>query len=292
VYLWPSLEENDAAMSLNYSDASEKGEYFRNEAFRHALSYAIDRDKVNQVAFLGLGEARNLMPMVGTSYYPGPEFEYKYMEFNRAKAIEMLDEIMPNKDSGGFRQMASGDVLDIHMYVGQFADTAELLKSDFEKVGIKITLHINPGAARSEAYKSNRLDSTVDHYVASGLIFSYPDKLVPLLDQNASWAPAYGEYVVSGGERGIKPDAEIQQLIDWYGMGATLGDAERFKIGQNIYRQHAEKQYVINIIAHSPITQGVIIVNKDLRNVPEKAANSWPHRAESTGYPEQFYYGK
>ena len=56
--------------------------------------------------------------------------------------------------------------------------------------------------------------------------------------------------------------------------------------------QHAEKQYVINIIAHSPITQGVIIVNKDLRNVPEKAANSWPHRAESTGYPEQFYYGK
>ena len=86
------------------------------------------------------------------------------------------------------------------------------------------------------------------------------------------------------------PPPEIQQLIDWYKSGSTLGDQDRFKVGQQIYAQHADKQYVINVIAHSPFTQGTIIVNANLRNVPEQAANSWPHRAESTGYPEQFFY--
>ena len=291
VFLWPSLEENDAAFTLNQSDATIKGEYFRNDDFRHALSYAVDRDKVNEVAFLGLGKARNLMPPAGTPYYPGPELEYKYMEFDRAKANMMLDEIMPNKNEDGFRLMSDGEPMNIHVYGGSgFGDTMELVKSDMEKVGIMMTLHINPGPAFNEAYNANELDSHMKHHVASGLIFSYPDKLIPVLDHNCAWCAAYGVYTQSGGEEGIKPTAEIQQLIDWYKSGSTLPDEERFKVGQQIYAQHAEKQYVINVIAHSPITQGTIIVNARLRNVPETAANSWPHRAESTGYPEQFFY--
>ena len=292
VVLWDSLEENDVAIAINHSDASEKGEYFRNADFRHALSYAIDRDTINEVVFLGLGEARNLMPPTGHPYYPGPEFEYKYMEFDLAKANMMLDEIMPNKDDNGFRKMASGEVMDIHLYGGQFADTIELLGSQLARAGIKTTLQINVGAASSEAYRSNTRDTAVSHHVASGLIFSYPDKLIPLLDQNCSWCAAYGYYTQSGGEVGIKPPPEIQQLIDWYKSGSSLADKERFEVGKNIYRQHAKEQYIINVIAHSPFTQGTIIVNSKLRNVPEQAANSWPHRAESTGYPSQFYYGQ
>ena len=289
VVLWDSLEENDVALSLNHSDATLKGEYFRNDDFRHALSYAIDRDKINEVAFLGLGKARNIMPVAGSAYYPGPELEYKYMEFDRDKANMMLDEIMPDKNDEGFRLMSNGEVLNINIYGGQFADTMELLKSDLDKVGIMTTLHIRSGA-QSKAYKDNKLDATATHHVASGLIFSYPDKLIPVLDHNCAWCAAYGRYTQSGGEEGIMPPPEIQQLIDWYKSGSTLGDQDRFKVGQQIYAQHADKQYVINVIAHSPFTQGTIIVNANLRNVPEQAANSWPHRAESTGYPEQFFY--
>ena len=62
--------------------------------------------------------------------------------------------------------------------------------------------------------------------------------------------------------------------------------------GREIYAQLADKQYHINVIANSPATQGVLIVKDQLINVPEKAANSWPARTPSTGYPEQFFWDR
>jgi peptide/nickel transport system substrate-binding protein len=38
--------------------------------------------------------------------------------------------------------------------------------------------------------------------------------------------------------------------------------------------------------------QGVVVVNKDLKNVPEKAGNDWPLRTPGNARIEQFYYAK
>ena len=127
---------------------------------------------------------------------------------------------------------------------------------------------------------------------ASGLIFSYPDKLIPQYQDECKWCYGYGLYVETGGEKGLPLIPEVQELLDWFLLGPTLPDKERFEMGQRIYAAHAEEQYVLNIVANSPVTQGVHVVNDDMRNVPAQAANSWPHRTPSTGYPEQFYYAK
>ena len=91
---------------------------------------------------------------------------------------------------------------------------------------------------------------------------------------------------------GPKARKEYKDLLDLYKQGPLVGDAERAEIGKEIYRRLAEAQYTIGVAGLSPMIQGVIVKNKDLRNVPDAAANSWPHRTPNTGFPEQWYYDR
>jgi peptide/nickel transport system substrate-binding protein len=296
VFLWPSMEENDAALAMNISHQGPQGEWFRNEEFRHALSYAIDRAKVNEIAFLGTGVARNLMPPKGHPYFPGEDLEFKYMEHEPAKSIEILDRIMPDKDEDGFRLMDNGEPIVVDIWSTEsfapFPDIAELIINDWAKVGIKGENKADLGQQMGETFRSNEHGAHLYHHIASGLIFSYPDKLIPIYRTSAQYAIGYGTYVETGGEEGVKPIPEIQEIIDWFYEGPNLPDEPRFEKGRQIYARLADKQYHINVIANSPATQGVLIVKDQLINVPEKAANSWPARTPSTGYPEQFFWDR
>ena len=122
--------------------------------------------------------------------------------------------------------------------------------------------------------------------------YSYPDKIAPVMPGTSnSSMMANGQWYASGGTDGIEPtDPFIIELQENWKTAATLPDAERAKAGQRFYSILAEQQYFINIIAHSPATQGTNIVSTGLGNVPETAANSWPHRTPSTAFPEQFYW--
>ena len=274
-----------------------KREHFADAEFRHALPYAIDRDAINEIAFLGLGKARNLMPKPGNMYYPGPELEYKYMEKNVAKANEILDKLMPDKDSDGYRLMSNGKRLSIDIWNNEsFApflpEVAEMIINNWKAIGIHGVNKANMEEAHALAQKENTDDMLLYHHIASGMPYSYPDEIAPVMSGTSnSSMRENGKWYASGGTEGTEPtDPLIKELQENWKIAATLPDAERAKHGQRFYSILAEEQYFINIIAHSPATQGTNIVSKGLGNVPEKAANSWPHRTLSTAFPEQFYW--
>jgi hypothetical protein len=102
----------------------------------------------------------------------------------------------------------------------------------------------------------------------------------------------FGTYTMTDGAEGIEPPQEYKDLLDLFNQGPLVGDADRAEIGKEIYRRLAEAQYTIGVAGLSPMIQGVIVKNKDLRNVPDAAANSWPHRTPNTGFPEQWYYDR
>jgi len=295
-YLYPSLEENDAALAVNITVEGPKREYFENADFRHALSYAIDRNAINEIAFLGLGKVRNLMPKPDNMYYPGPELEQKYMNLDVAKANEILDGIMPDKDGDGYRLMSNGDKMSIDIWnreaFAPFPEMAEMIINNWKAIGIHGNNNSDMKEAQDLAYKENTNDMLLYHHIASGMPYSYPDKIAPVMagTSNSSMM-ANGQWYASDGEKGIAPtDPLIIELQENWKTAATLPDAERAKAGQRFYSILAEEQYFINIIAHSPATQGTNIVSTGLGNVPETAANSWPHRTPSTAFPEQFYW--
>ena len=296
VLLWPSVQENDAAVSINVAHQGPQGEYYRMEDFRHALSWAIDRDKINQVAVLGTGVVRNLMPPRGHPYYPGPQLEFKYMDHDLEKANEILDGIMPKKNADGYRLMSNGEPINILLWANnsfvRYPDIAEMIVNDWKEVGIMGEVKADQRQALSKAQKDNTMDAHIFQEISAGLIFSMPGRLIPILASGhvSRWALGYSHYVGTDGERGVMPTPDVEELIALYRRGPTLPDAERAEVAKEIFRIHAERQYILNIFAQSAAQHGVIIVKDGLMNVPEQAANSWPHRQPSTGYPVQFYW--
>ncbi len=85
VVTWPSFGGSDAVLIFNQTyDANEElGELFRTKDFRIALSHAIDREAIKELAFFGLGEARQGVPAPFHPYYPGDEVAFKYTELDR-----------------------------------------------------------------------------------------------------------------------------------------------------------------------------------------------------------------
>ena len=88
------------------------------------------------------------MPKPDNMYYPGPELEQKYMNLDVAKANEILDGIMPDKDGDGYRLMSNGERMSIDIWnreaFAPFPEMAEMIINNWKAIGIhgNINTHI------------------------------------------------------------------------------------------------------------------------------------------------------
>jgi peptide/nickel transport system substrate-binding protein len=106
VLTWPTFGGSDAAVILNqtYKNDPEIADLLRVKDFRIALSHAIDREAIKELAFLGLGEPRQGVPAPHHPYYPGDEHAFKYTQHDLDKANALLDGIgLTERDAQGFR---------------------------------------------------------------------------------------------------------------------------------------------------------------------------------------------
>ena len=141
VEIWPSAEEIDAGLAINTSFPGPLGDIFRMADFRHALSFALDRDEINEISFLGLGTPRNQVPDPAHPFYPGDEWANLYIEFNQDKANALLDSVGLNKRGGdGFRLLPNGDSFQVIITAtcafGAWCDIAEQAAEAWKKVGV------------------------------------------------------------------------------------------------------------------------------------------------------------
>ena len=292
VLLWPA----DAADLLLYFNQSFQGpeqEYLTNKKFRQALSIAINRDEINEISILGLGVPRQMVPPPGHDYYPGDEYAFRYTEYDPELANEWLDEILPNKDSEGFRLTPDGQQLNIIVTTapifGPWVDIAEQVGRAWEAVGVKTTVDVVTRSLLQTRSDGNEAMVTTMSQGRTSFIFSVPDETSPIWWRSFI-GPAYGVWHESNGQEGIEPPDEMKELVALHLQGVTLPPGEAAEVGKEIFRRHAENLWIIGITGLSPMSSGVIVANEDLRNVPDVAANSWPMRAPSTAFPETFFY--
>ena len=292
VLTWPTFGGADAAFFFNQSFPGPTGDAIRDVTFRQALSLAIDRDSINEVGFLGLGTPRQSVPAPGGPHFPGFEVENTRTQFDPDLANQMLDTVFPDKDSSGFR-LSGGERININIGAtaafGPFPDIAETVARNFEAVGVKSEPQIMTRSLFSTRRNNNEIAGYIWTGDSTGFTFS-ASAIISIANPGAYTGAAYGLWVSTDGAEGIEPPQELLDFTRNLQRGSTLPTAERNALGKEIYKQLVDRQYNIGIVGLSPMTQGVLVVNNRLQNVPEKAANDWPVRSPSTGFPEQWWF--
>ena len=256
-----------------------------NQKFRQALSWPINRVRMNDIVFLGTAKPRNF-----AMWADGPEFksergqkvlkewETKWATYNPAEAKKLLDELgIKDVNNDGYREYPDGSPLEIIIDVQvddiYGPDAHKLAQEDYKAVGLKYTLNVISGTVLEQ--RATACDTVFRSRggAASGL-FIAQGHWTPV--EEASYCicgPKYGLYFQSGGKQGLPPPPEapwIKKLQDIYAEAITIADpAKRTERLLDGYQVHIDDGPIQLGFVGDRVTPGVI--SNKLKNVQDYA---------------------
>jgi peptide/nickel transport system substrate-binding protein len=298
VITWPSFGGSDAALWVNqeYRIDEELGELLANRDFRIALSHSINRDEIRESAFLGLGEIRQPVPAPWHPFFPGEDVATMYTEFDADEANAILDSLGLERGSDGWRTLPGGRPLRLEISVvpafGPWPDVAQLVAGDWEAVGVRTDVQVRERTAHFTMRDANELMIEIWNEDTTAFPFTGNPKADPRSNPATIFAVESRHWYESDGERGTEPHPDIAKIVELIDSAKTVGEAEQIEIAQELYRHTAGQLFAIGTVGLTPMIQGVVVVNDDLKNVPELVANDWPLRTPGDARPEQFFFDR
>jgi len=280
------------------------GELLWNRNFRLAMSHAINRERINEIVFLGLSK-----PVQFTMFPDGPEFltergqkvlhdwQNLAREHDPEKAKALLDEIgVKDVNGDGMREKPDGTplelILDIDVEGKAWVETMQLVKEDWAAVGLNLILNVIDGTVMTQRLETCESMLRTEESNASGLFIA-----------QSTWAPVenadyclggqpYGQYFQSGGTAGIPaPEGSfLEKLQQIYAEAITIMDPDKRNDRLlDAYQVHIDE---------GPLTIGTVgdttlpvIVKKTLRNVQAVGGpvGSGVYGFPGTADPEQWF---
>ena len=287
--LWKTAQASQVTFFPNQSYADPKyNELMVNFKFRQALSLAMDREQMNQVAYLGQANPRTITVVKDSSLFQ-PELEKLNAEFDPEKAKSLLDEIGLKMGAGGTRTFADGTPVELVVETyntGAPFDVIELAAADWKAVGLNTTVK----QASRDIYWPRACANEV--MIAT---WGTDRGLVPMIDpiyqfpfDERSWmAPAYGIYYKTGGKEGLAPSAEMKALQDLYDQyRGTVDPAEQTKIAKQIVKISTEQLVAIGTIGEAPAP---VVVKNNFNNVSSDHTSDWLIMTPGTMDPCHFW---
>ena len=277
--------------NMNIQNDSLK-EIFRDKNFRFGVSYAINRQEIINIDYLGLLKPHQPSWGPDSPYYD-PDAYNAATEYNVDTANQYLDKVIPNKDSSGMRLDKDGKqaVLNI-AYNGAEARAAadiQLISKYLAAVGLKVNAKAYEWSAITGDMRSNnQLEVTMDSYDwgnNQGIYYQAINLGVPY--NRGFWCPLWTEWYMTNGASGEKPVPEVLQAIDYYNqyLKATT-DEEKKAAQKGITQLQAQNLWVIGVMDHPGY---VITTNKTLQNVPTLPL---AYRRGDLGRPMTWFFQK
>ena len=280
--------------NLNFKD-SEWRRFFRDANFRRALSVAVNRHEINQVFYFGMARETNNSILPESPLF-NASFAKRWSQFDLAKANKLLDDLgLEKRDKKGIRLLPSGRPMQITIVFSteesEPSDILELIVDTWKKIGIKVLskpLH-------REIMRNRIFSGHVQMSMWSGLEngipnqASSPEELAPTSQHQLQW-PMWGQFQETAGRSGEPIDMEVpRKLFNLKDAWRIAGsDTDRVKIWHQMLDFYTDNVFSIGIIASVP---QVILANKNLRNVPEKAIYNWDPGAHFGIYrPDTFWF--
>jgi peptide/nickel transport system substrate-binding protein len=283
--LYPNLNANDPVWrKLN-----------RDVRYRRALSAAIDRRILNNALLFGLGVEGNNTVMKSSPLY-ADEFRTQFAGCDPEFANAMLDELgLTARDSNSIRLLPDGRILEIVVEVDgestDIVDALELITEFWRDVGVKLFMKPQDrGILRQRSYSGQTVmvaSTGLDNAVPTPLM--PPTELAPVRQEHYSW-PKWGQWFETLGRSGEKPDdPAAEKLLALYEKWLkTTHEDMSAAIWKDMLALQAEQQFTIGTVAGE---LQPIVVNKRMRNMPEKAMFSWEPTSLLGVYRiDEFYY--
>jgi peptide/nickel transport system substrate-binding protein len=203
------------------SDDLEKRKVFGDLKFRQAMSVAMNRAEINEVAMFGLGEPVQYIGFSPTPDFVTPEWEQHFAQFDPDMAKTLLNEIgMVDTDGDGMRELPNGDKLVLNLQVatqGMSIKIVELVGQTWRDVGIDNTVKEVTSDEYRSAQSSNQLDVTMwEKSVPLSVVLGNAESFIPPFDNyfNMRTAMLWGEWVDSNGASGVEPPAYVKQMME------------------------------------------------------------------------------
>ncbi|MFQ5566423.1 MAG: ABC transporter substrate-binding protein [Paracoccaceae bacterium] len=294
--LRPTIAMDTFSFNVTSADLGKR-EVFNNLKFRQAMSVAINREEINQVAFFGLGTVRQYI-----GFSPRPDFVDESLEsymtqYDPAMANALLDEIgMVDKDGDGFRELPNGDkiVLDLQFSLqGSNGQVVEMVGQFWADVGVQTTVkEVTPDEYRS-AQSSNQLDVGM---------WRKGQPLAIVLGNNELWVPPFenyfahrtgmlwAEWVDTNGAKGVEPPDFVKQMMDDINafQSASPGSAESNALGARLAKNMTENLLFIGVVQ----APGPIYHRNALKNFPVFKTASYEYYRTYPYRPHQWYFAE
>jgi ABC-type transport system substrate-binding protein len=282
-------------LNLNHKDPGKR-ELFQNKDFRIGLSYAINRQEIIDLVFVGQGEPFQAAPRPESPFYD-EQLAKQYTEFDLAKANEHLDKAgLAERDSEGYRLGPDGKrvsfIVEIATGFSQaHVDVMQLVATQWKEVGIEAAIKPVDRALFDMLRLANEYDAVVWDGAGGLDVLQNGNYYFPRSNRSdfaQAWATWYINREGDGAQTAPEePPAAVQKQMELHDQLLRTSDpAEQDTLMREILAIAGDEFYTIGISLPSN-TYG--IVKNNFRNVPTVMPNGflYPHPAPTN--PSQYF---
>lgn len=300
IHLDPAQHGADAGMQVNlsYEADPEIAKWLHTTDFRRALSLGINRNKINEITFLGIGVPGSAVVAESSPFSPGPEYRTLWApaEGDFEQANQMLDALgLTEKDAEGYRlRTDNGERLVITMpsipaFI-QFTQIGELIKEDWAQIGIFLNVVEQERTLTENQRQANELQIFFWQNDGTDELYLYPYHALPVANTSGT-GPAIGDWYASGGTAGIEPtDPKVKEVLDLFSQGLKGTPEERITIGQEIWKIITDEVWTIGTVGQSGAFMGVRIVKNNMGNIPSRQFNIQAGQTPNISRPSTFFF--
>lgn len=291
VSLWSTDGASSLAMQPNQSyDDPVYRELFQNRDFRYALSQAIDRNLINDIAYFGQGTPTTQSVGPSTPWYVEDMAMFKG-EYDPDAARALLDGIGLVMGDDGYYNFADGSdlTLVVEAVAGENDAALELIVEQWKAVGLNTTLKM----MNRDLYWPRAIGNQVMVNVwGTGSIFPLmnPDNLLAF-NEKSFWGPQFGIWYQTNGASGEEPPDVMKAGQEIFNQIMLTVDPEKqAELGKELVRDATENMWVINVTGKMPAP---VLVKNNFKNVwvGSDYASSWIAMTPGNQNPATYYFG-
>jgi peptide/nickel transport system substrate-binding protein len=274
--VWSSGRGSEVFFQFNMNYGTEVMQTIHQDArFRQALSYAINREEMNQLLFFGAATVRQ-MTVLPTSVNFKEDYANAHTEFNVDRANQLLDELgltwNPEKT---VRLMSDGKPLEytFDYFDGEGPKTQilELITEYWRAIGVVVNAKSITRTLLLPRVQTNEEPMSMWHGDASTdiLLPIDPKWSIGKYGDESSIAPLWTQWFNTKGAEGVEPpEWYLDGLNTWQAYRDTLDPAKATELLQS----QADNLWSIGTVG---LTPWPFIVKNRMHNVPETGIHTW-----------------